>query len=111
MIRNVISVAVFLSISSSCQTMADPLEDAYKLGYKKGYADAASIFIGSPSGNTIMKTLPGPEFKTIVVPPSGTKFDIGNDSAVAIVPHNSLDAFKQKLGTDFIIDNKILLNK
>lgn len=88
------------------QAHADPLDEAYKRGYMQGYSDASSPSL--PGTNTI--PVDGSKFKAYIAPKSGTILSIGNDSAVAIVPQNSISAFKNKLGQEFIVNNKILMN-
>jgi hypothetical protein len=102
-----IFIPTCLVLSIGSQAQGDPLEDAYKLGYAKGYADASAVQVGT-AGSTAIR---GSEFETFIAPKSGTNFNIGNDSAVAIVPQDSLNAFKEKLGKDFMMNNKILLNQ
>ncbi|MER9456242.1 hypothetical protein [Mesorhizobium sp. M0478] len=94
-----------ITVANLAPTHADPLEEAYKRGYEDGFKSGSTL---AWSGSTTV--LGGPDFSAIIAPVPGTNFQVGQDSAVAIVPKDALAQFKDKLGKDFIYDNKILMN-
>ncbi|WP_198021697.1 hypothetical protein [Mesorhizobium sp. WSM3224] len=98
-------------IVSASHVQADPLEDAYRRGFEDGYAARGQLVPGPVPGTTMKRIdLDGLAFKTTIMPKSGTNFDIGSDSTVAIVPKNALGEFKQKLGTDFLANKNIIID-
>ncbi|WP_112097455.1 hypothetical protein [Mesorhizobium hawassense] len=100
-------VAFTVIVTNIIQVHADSLEEAYKRGYEDGYKAAGTTFL--PGSSTVLGGS-GPSFKAVIAPAPGTNFQIGQDSTVAIIPKDALSQFKDKLGKDFIYDNKILMN-
>jgi len=116
MIRKLLIASVIIVVNP-VSAYADKLDDAYNRGFEDGHQKGFDEGVKAgrdqqtaewlSGGKTLLN---GPDFKAIIAPKAGTNLQVGEDSTVAIIPKDAVTQFKDKLGKDFIYDNKILMN-